>query len=152
MIQQDLRSISSKNDFIASYKKYTIIAGAVVIIISFIFLFVSRSQDHLLNHHELIKDVTVTGVTEVATHPGAWDLDYSFEVNGNMEHCTKRMSTLVGRPDYLVNKSFPLIYETGHPENSRLLITPRNFQRYDMSFPDSLQWVVKHVTQQELEQ
>lgn len=41
----------------------------------------------------------------------------------------------------LVGDSFPVAYEVGNPSNSRMLITPRDFESFSIQFPDSLTWV-----------
>jgi hypothetical protein len=44
----------------------------------------------------------------------------------------------------LQNHTFPVIYESGDPQNSRLLITEKSFSRFDLSLPDSLKWVLDY--------
>lgn len=42
-------------------------------------------------------------------------------------------------------KSFPVAYDSLHPEISKLLITPVDFKVYKIPFPDSLNWVKRYV-------
>lgn len=38
-------------------------------------------------------------------------------------------------------RSFPVIYNSGDPKQSQILIFPDQFEYYNLPFPDSLQWV-----------
>lgn len=49
----------------------------------------------------------------------------------------------VKKSEIFIGKYFPAIY---FAENNigQILITPENFKKFDMSFPDSLKWVLKY--------
>ncbi|HTA28422.1 MAG TPA: hypothetical protein VK809_11570 [Bacteroidia bacterium] len=42
-----------------------------------------------------------------------------------------------------VNKTFPVVFDTVEPANSRILIFPSDYKGLGMSFPDSLNWVIQ---------
>ncbi len=46
---------------------------------------------------------------------------------------------------YLMEKSLPVIYERGNPGNSRLLIVPKDFEYFEIPYPDTLQWIKDDV-------
>ncbi|WP_343675078.1 hypothetical protein [Chitinophaga sp.] len=46
--------------------------------------------------------------------------------------------------DVFLGKSFPVVYEKGNPSNFRMLMLPEDFQKFDMPYPDSLNWVRKY--------
>lgn len=43
-----------------------------------------------------------------------------------------------------LNKSFPIIFNSNKPKENRMLIYPRDFERFDIAFPDSLNWVKQY--------
>jgi len=45
----------------------------------------------------------------------------------------------------LVNKWFPVVFSVKSPENNEMLITPDDFAKYNIPFPDSLEWVKQYV-------
>lgn len=42
------------------------------------------------------------------------------------------------------NKNFPIILSEVNPRKNRMLIYPRDFERFDIPFPDSLNWVKEY--------
>jgi hypothetical protein len=73
--------------------------------------------------------------------------EYTFNVN-NREY-TNSMQYLASSISYndcdryLINRTFPIIYQEGRPKNSTILITPLDFKYWGYQFPDSLRWVVR---------
>ena len=43
-----------------------------------------------------------------------------------------------------LNKNFPVIFNSNKPKENRMLIYPRDFERFDIPFPDSLNWVKEY--------
>src|SRR5450755_4868221 len=46
---------------------------------------------------------------------------------------------------FLLNRTFPVIYSPNYPKNNYILIRPEDFNRFNYSFPDSLNWVLKYI-------
>ena len=46
---------------------------------------------------------------------------------------------------YLMNRTLPVAYEKGNPNNSWLLIKPNDFEYFNLPFPDSLNWIKTDV-------
>lgn len=44
-----------------------------------------------------------------------------------------------------VNKHFPVAYEKNNVSNNQLLISPKQFNEFNLPFPDSLEWVLKYI-------
>jgi hypothetical protein len=42
----------------------------------------------------------------------------------------------------LLENYFPVVVSCDDPENSQILIEPEDFEKFGMSFPDSLSWVI----------
>jgi len=72
-------------------------------------------------------------------------LYYTYKIDGIVykDHSSQKIS---GKylEDFM-NKCFPLVYSTKNPEKSILLITPDDFDRWGMQFPDSLIWVKSKI-------
>ncbi len=49
----------------------------------------------------------------------------------------------IGRDLY--ESSFPVIYNVKNPEQSAILIFPSDFEKFNLSYPDSLNWVKKII-------
>ena len=47
--------------------------------------------------------------------------------------------------DSLLNKEFPVIIDSLEPSTSMILIQKLDFSKFDMEFPDSLNWIEKIV-------
>jgi hypothetical protein len=43
----------------------------------------------------------------------------------------------------IIDKSFPLIYDSTNPKRNWILILPDEFELYGLDFPDSLNWVIQ---------
>jgi hypothetical protein len=41
-----------------------------------------------------------------------------------------------------IGKHFPIVYSDLNPEYNEMLITPYQFEEFNLTFPDSLQWVL----------
>lgn len=75
---------------------------------------------------------------------------YTYTLNGIMYTNTLNVATSVIK-DSLIGKTLPVIYDTTakNVKNSTfaacLLITPDDFKKYNIPFPDSLKWVLKYI-------
>ena len=56
-------------------------------------------------------------------------------------------STLVKGSVYFIGKTFPAMYLPGK-DILEILITPRDFEKFNIPFPDSLNWVMPYVLKQ----
>lgn len=74
-------------------------------------------------------------------------VEYRFNVGENeYKNCMQYLASSISYADcdrYLVDRTFPIIYQEGRPKNSTILITPLDFKYWGYQFPDSLQWVVR---------
>lgn len=75
--------------------------------------------------------------------------NYIFTVHGTTYTGISGSSNIQDEYHYLnqvcLYKSFPVAYDSLRPENSKLLITPADFEAFNIPFPDSLTWVKKYV-------
>lgn len=93
------------------------------------------------------KEITFGIINDYSKHyrSYAFSPNYSYIVNG-VEY--KGVSYHVFNLNYwdaYNGKSFPIVYSSINPQKSIMLITPHDFKRWEMEFPDSLNWVKKKM-------
>ncbi len=57
------------------------------------------------------------------------------------EYVSKYISPTIDKS--IKGKQMPLIYSNNNPYNSALLLRPNNFKIFNLSYPDSLNWINK---------
>lgn len=67
--------------------------------------------------------------------------NYEFNINGK----SYKGFYLSGfnKPEF-ISRMFPVICNSEKPTENALLIFPKDFERYDLHFPDSLSWVLPY--------
>lgn len=70
-------------------------------------------------------------------------LEYVFFYKGKEITYDNPFEKFVGDKDF-ENKNFPVMYDP-KSGSSQLLIEPSDFKRFKLSFPDSLNWVLKYI-------
>lgn len=79
---------------------------------------------------------------------GNWGpgIAYEYKINGDVIRGSRRHSELKYAIKDLVGHSFPVIYQKSwFGYDDAILITPRDFAYYHVSFPDSLKWISKYI-------
>ncbi|WP_343745153.1 hypothetical protein [Chitinophaga sp.] len=72
---------------------------------------------------------------------------YEFSVAGQMYARSNGYARIDSDSGYLlVGKTFPVVYEPGHPANSMILLSPDRFEAFHVPFPDSLNWIRSYFT------
>ena len=118
--------------------KKSIIAIVVTIAVFFIY------------HNLLWADLKYNGVittgllksTSYHSKSSLTDFEYSYKYNGKMYNS----SFSSGKMDYsnLIGKSFPVLVSK-LTNKSIMLITRSHFKKFNIPFPDSLNWVMQYV-------
>lgn len=127
---------------------WKIVNGFITAILVFVLIYFmiksSNKESDLINRGKLtngilnkaIRDKKGTGV----------DVEYVFEIGGKQYSGMAALPNIDPSKGYLLEgKSFPVIYEKSDPKNSSMLVTKYEFQFYRVSFPDSLNWVMKYI-------
>jgi len=130
-------------------KKNTLLASviAILLIICCTFYLVSEKNKKSLRDKILIKQNISTGIIVKYTHgyKSIAKYEYRFQFNGKDYYSNSSSSSFVDNyvtiGNTVVNKSFPVIFNTEDPDLSKLLIVPDDFKEYNIPFPDSLNWV-----------
>jgi hypothetical protein len=133
---------SQKNKF--NYNRLVI---PVFIIVAFTALayFGNKSA---INHNKLLKQhklftsgVLLSYYHSFTPYSGTYDYTYSYFLKSK-----KYLGTISTRTNdeigyEIINKKFPVVYDSLEPSNSSMLIFPKDFQYFGLPFPDSLNWV-----------
>jgi hypothetical protein len=76
-------------------------------------------------------------------------IDYIITLDGKKYKSSSRYLTdeisIDDCRNYFIFKTFPVAYSPSNPSNSQLLIRPKDFEHFGVSFPDSLAWVLKFI-------
>ncbi|RYG11440.1 MAG: hypothetical protein EOO07_20595 [Chitinophagaceae bacterium] len=68
---------------------------------------------------------------------------YKYKFMYNDQQFLGESSTGVKKLNFFIGKKFPVIFSPG-TLNSELLISPQDFKKFGIPFPDSLNWVVEY--------
>lgn len=75
---------------------------------------------------------------------GGW-VYYSYTIGSQRyerSQSTGRIRTTGGQ---FIGKTFPLVYDEHNPSYSHLLIDPQEYAKYNVWFPDSLNWLQQYI-------
>jgi hypothetical protein len=69
-------------------------------------------------------------------------VNFVYVINGK-QYGKNDMGVSVSKPagNLLVNTRFPVVLDSTDFSNCRILVTPRDFDHFNLPFPDSLEWV-----------
>ncbi|MNS42037.1 tRNA(Glu)-specific nuclease WapA precursor [compost metagenome] len=136
--------LPSETTFKAAKEKRSIILqliGIAIIIGAFITMVV-KNEDRFRHRTEICQAIIISSGN---SYKGELTLDYEFRVGNKIYKGAAGPYTKIPSRNYsdFQGKSFSVIYEKNKPENSGLLLTPSNFERYNIPYPDSLKWIEK---------
>ncbi len=120
----------------------------VLLVLAILYLIAAYYSEQLKEDHLLTTGVVIDysrGCGGRSTH--GQQIYYQFYVNGiSFKNSQKKQELPCGIGRFLVGKSFPVVYRKfWFGDLSTYLITPRDFEAYGYSFPDSLKWILPYV-------
>jgi hypothetical protein len=74
-------------------------------------------------------------------HRAALWIKYSFTYRGEIFYNNQPLIIDLWKGNLFVNKSFPVIFSKNKPNVNEILIFPKDFERFNLQYPDSLTWV-----------
>jgi hypothetical protein len=114
----------------------------IIIIISLLLFYTWRAN----NRKNIIKSDIEFRIGKViktsTTHRGAVTIEYSFFYNSLFQN-DQALGIFSGLRDYFLNKTFPVVFSKKKPGVNEMLILPKDFERYNLQYPDSLRWVTE---------
>ena len=124
-----------------------ILLGFFVAFLLVMYIITNHQKNSLLTHKRFTRGdilrVFSKGKSNMPTY------EYIFYLKGSPILGYRRIPYGIIR-DSLIHKAFPVMYDTTANYNSSLappsemLITPGEFQKYNLTFPDSLMWVLRY--------
>lgn len=78
-------------------------------------------------------------------HKGGVNIFYSFSFNNTIVGGTKYLAIPSDLRAIFVNKSFPVVFSSSKTDLNQMLILPKDFERFDLPFPDSLEWINERI-------
>lgn len=118
------------------------IIGLIVFISFILWAIIARNvnQSSLLKNGKLVNAKIISWAT-----PGkgntVYNLSCEFEYNGKL-HKLFSPTTYGGNFDSIIGKTFPGMFSSSQ-DILEILITPTDFEKYSIPFPDSLNWMLK---------
>jgi hypothetical protein len=123
-------------------KRYRVIVALSLVIIVVFLYFKDRMQKNRLKTEGTIVNGMVDSMS-YAVKTGCF-VQYHFSVNGVKYEGESKIYVQYAKSQILIGKSFPVLCLKQDPSRNAILITPQNFDYYDLTFPDSLKWVIEY--------
>jgi hypothetical protein len=97
-------------------------------------------QYYLKKHYILLNAKTTSWVV---TSKVGLELEYEFHYKGNKIVYNNPFAKFMGNKNF-ENKLFPVVYDPVL-NTAQLLVQPENFKKFNLQFPDSLDWVLPYL-------
>lgn len=82
-------------------------------------------------------------IMEIKTgYRGGSDISYNYLVGNKIYTSGGFINCSYSNRKYFLRKLFPVCYSNSNNSISEILITPSDFKRHDLLYPDSLKWVL----------
>ncbi|KAA9035507.1 hypothetical protein FW778_21345 [Ginsengibacter hankyongi] len=127
-------------------------AGTMVfflLVILFILIAVPLFKKRLIQNHKIsnatITDCSYGGRTHVGTITSIYNFYYNKKMIDGIAAFNSSELNFKDAKLLFVGKAFPVAYNPDNPNNNYLLIRPKDFKKFNYSFPDSLHWIVRYV-------
>ena len=118
-------------------------ALSIWLLIFAIFYFILKLCSSNFHKHIADKPVFADGyiyeVSYAAKH--GWGALYNFQPGIDIIWGSKLNNDFRLMKDKIIYHHFPVIYNKDDPEDNVMLITPEDFQSFNIPFPDSLLWI-----------
>ena len=72
-------------------------------------------------------------------------IDYIFYYDNKEYQNQETLAIYSGLRTVFENKSFPVVFSGSQPTYSQLLLLPADFEKYNLTYPDSLNWLNDRV-------
>lgn len=142
-VKRNKKPQSTQKDETKNTLKMLLIFGCFFGIIGFIAVKYSEKQEAEILSHKGLALATVVGYSPHGAKTSD-QFEYTFTISGMIfkgDHIgiwpNSNYKDFIGR-------QFVVIYDTLNPNNESMLISPRDFKRYNIPFPDSLKWVIPY--------
>ncbi len=126
---------------------FLVMAALFIIVVGSIF-----KKALIKNHKESVAKIT-EGSYGGRGHSGTISLIFKFNVEGReIEGNAAFNSSELYYSDvekFIVGKTFPVVYNPNSPHSNHLLIRKKDFEQFNVPFPDSMKWVLQYFKKED---
>lgn len=111
------------------------------------YIIIPRNKRKIRENPVLVNGAVVTKIQNINKISDAYMFTFSFHIGDQLltnKHSIGlefKSNSVNNATNYLMSRSLPVMYEKENPKNSRLLIAPKDFEYFEIQFPDSLKWI-----------
>lgn len=124
----------------------------ILILAVVIFTYCWKEDQILIKNHVLSIGKIVGGVYGGKGHTNVISLNYIFyltrdeKFEGQVEFSSDVVSFRDAK-SFFIGRTFPVVYNPNDPSNNSILINENACKKYNVPFPDSLEWTKKYFKQ-----
>jgi len=111
----------------------------------FIWFYSTKKEETLLKYTK----VTTALITKIGSQKGRYVINYKFEINKRINSRSphswvNKNSKNQKLMDAIVGRQLPVVYDSTNIDNCFLLLFEDDYLKYNIQFPDSLNWLRKY--------
>jgi hypothetical protein len=119
-----------------------------IIAIALIAIYGQAKKNQLDSSFVIVNGATVNSFSATGRIGSGYFLDYSFQLQSKIySGSTAERNIINSGGSTFVGKFFPVMYSSKNPSNSKLMVTPKDFEDYHYEYPDSLKWMLQYLRQ-----
>lgn len=132
--------------------KQKLVISAIVLLPLFMLSYIRKLRNDRLSDNGIITSGTLLS-HKYRIRARFEDIEYSFTYKGKQIKAKSTIHGIKGWPlnEHFLYKKFPVIFLPSNPKLNEILITPDRFKRFNVPFPDSLNWVKQYWTKDYIE-
>ena len=145
-----IANFESKKSILMKLTRYQIISISIGLILVYaIFIWSVLDKRQLIKDHKMsiakISDCSYGGRGNAATITFIFNFYVDNKSIGGSSSLNSSELNFEDAKSFLLGRTFPVIYNPGNPKNNLILIRPKDFGKFNYSFPDSLKWILKYL-------
>ena len=121
--------------------KNTLIFFSIFAITVIVIYYSYKIRDSNIKKNEAFTTGLITNYRR--SNKGGSTIDYEYTIGNKKFKDSKGYGNIIDRySNILIGKSFPVIYNSNKLNSNNILLTRDDFKQYNLTFPDSLSWVM----------
>jgi hypothetical protein len=113
----------------------------LIIIIAILVIGYFRGKDYTGKIKTNMQMANAQVIKSSMAHRGGVVIDYIFYYDNIEYQNQETVGIYSGLREVFVNKSFPVVFSGTQPKFSQILLLPSDFEKYNLTYPDSLNWL-----------
>ena len=122
-----------------------VIGYIVILLFVFIVIYTTVRRYNLKTEYLIGQGVIVKAAGKGGKSAGGFNVDFYLSLDGkrykgsNLYGFDQINAPMINR--FFIGKQFPVAYYKNNPHNNQVLILETDFQKFNLPYPDSLNWV-----------